>query len=288
MNKILVAGATGNTGSEIVKQLLEKGIQFKAMSRKKSKFQTIAAINRVEGDFADVSSLVLAFDGMESIYVAMPAHPDNEVWMNNVILASKKTGVKHIVKLSGMGVSSDAGSEIIRVHAKTDIMIIQSGLAYTLLRPNSFYQNIFNSISTIKRQGVIYSALSDSRLSFIDIRDVAAVAVKALTENGHDNKIYNLTGPEALSCFDIAIKIGSASGKDITCYPINKDHAKSEMLKAGVPEWRADKLSEILAWFAKGGYEAITSDVESVLGRLPYSFDGFLNEYKERFQFFPE
>ncbi|MFH2046541.1 MAG: SDR family oxidoreductase [Pseudomonadota bacterium] len=284
MNKILVTGATGNTGSEIVKQLLEKGVQFKAISRDKSKFKTIAGINWVEGNFADISSLVLAFKDVENIYVAMPAHPDNEVWINNIITASKKAGVLHIVKLSGMGVSLDAGSEIIRVHAKTDDMLMQSGLVYTLLRSNSFYQNIFASIPTIKNQSSIYSPLSDSKLSLIDIRDVAAVAVKALTENGHNNKIYNLTGPETLSYYDIAKKIGSAIGKDITYYPISKEQAKSSMLKAGVSEWRADKLSEIMAWFGKGGFEAINQDVESVLNRSAYSFDEFFNDYKKRFQ----
>nr|CBX30818.1 hypothetical protein N47_E43300 [uncultured Desulfobacterium sp.] len=204
--KILVAGATGNTGSEIVKQLLEKGIEFKAMSRKKSKGRTIAGVNWVDGDFADIGSLVSAFAGVKRIYIAMPAHPDNEAWINNAIIASKKAGVKHIIKLSGMGVSLDAGSEIIRVHARTDAMIMQSGLVYTLLRPNSFYQNIFASIPTIKKQGAVYSVMSDSKLSFIDIRDVAAVAVKALSETGHDNKTYNLTGPEALSYFNIVKK----------------------------------------------------------------------------------
>jgi len=283
VNKILVAGATGNTGSEILKQLLEKGVQFKAMSRDKSKFKNIAGINRVEGNFADISSLVLAFKDVENIYVAMPAHPDNEVWINNIISASKKAGVLHIVKLSGMGVSPDAGSEIIRVHAKTDDMLMQSGLVYTLLRSNSFYQNIFASIPTIKNQSSIYSPLSDSKLSLIDIRDVAAVAVKALTENGHNNKIYNLTGPETLSYYDIAKKIGSAIGKDITYYPISKEQAKLSMLKAGVSEWRADKLSEILEWFGKGGFEAISPDVESVLNRSAYRFDEFFNDYKIKF-----
>ncbi|MGB5158514.1 MAG: SDR family oxidoreductase [Desulfobacterales bacterium] len=283
MIKILVAGATGNTGSEIVKQLLEKGIEFKAMSRKKSKGRTIAGVNWVDGDFADIGSLVSAFAGVKRIYIAMPAHPDNEAWINNAIIASKKAGVKHIIKLSGMGVSLDAGSEIIRVHARTDAMIMQSGLVYTLLRPNSFYQNIFASIPTIKKQGAVYSVMSDSKLSFIDIRDVAAVAVKALSETGHDNKTYNLTGPEALSYFNIVKKTGFFTGKDIALYPISKNETKSAMLKAGVSEWRADKLSEILAWFAKGKYDAVTSDVESVLGRLPYSFNQFINEYKERF-----
>lgn len=284
MNKILVTGATGNTGSEIVKQLLEKGVQFKAMSRNKSKFKFKAKINWVEANFADISSLVLAFKDVESIYVAMPAHPDNEVWINNIITASKKAGVLHIIKLSGIRVSPDADSEIIRVHAKTDDMLMQSGLVYTLLRSNSFYQNIFASIPTIKNLSSIYVPLSDSRLSLIDIRDLSAVAVKVLTENGHSNKIYNLTGPETLSYFDIAKKIGSAIGKDITYYPIAKEEMKSAMLKTGVSEWRADKLSEILAWFGKGGFEAISPDVESLLKRPAYSFDEFLDAYKKSFQ----
>ena len=109
---------------------------------------------------------------MDRLYVAMPAHPDNEAWMGNVSSAAKNAGVRHIVKLSGMGASLDAGSDIIRVHAKTDALLKASGLAYTLLQPNSFYQNTFSAIPTIRSQGAIYMSLGDSRQSFIDIRDV--------------------------------------------------------------------------------------------------------------------
>ena len=283
MNKILVTAATGNTGSEVVKQLSGQGLQFKAMVRNPSKQGVLSGVEWIEGSFSDINSLSNAFSDIDSIYVAMPPHPENEGWIQNIISAAQLAKVKHIVKLSGMGAHIEAGSEIIRVHAKTDELIKASGVAYTLLQPNSFYQNTFTALSTIKGEGAIYLPLGDSKQSFSDIRDVAAVAIKALTESGHKNKTYRLSGPEALSFYDIAKKMGAAIGKEVTYIPISVEQMNAAMLDMGVPEWSADKISEIFGWFAQGGYETVTLDIENVLGRKPYSFDNFINEYKIQF-----
>ncbi len=282
--KLLITGATGNTGSEIVKQLAAQGTPCGALVRDKKKMDVISGIDWVEGDYTDTDSLIAAFKKTEGIYVAMPAHPDNELWMNNILEAAKKTSVSHIVKLSGMGANLNAGSEIVRVHAKTDDLIKESGIKYTLLQPNPFYQNTFSSIQTIKENDAIYMSLGDSKLSFIDIRDIAAVAVESLTNPEHDNRIYKLSGPEALSYYDFAKILSHSIGKEITYHPISDEAMKSGMLEAGIPEWGADKLSELFSWVAKGGHESIMHDVEAVLGRKPYSFERFVSDYKTMFQ----
>ena len=282
--KILVTGATGNTGGEVVRQLSAADTQFKAMVRDLGKTDNIKGVEWIAGTFDDKASLAKAFQGIDAIYVAMPPHPDNEKWIRNILDAAKESGVKQIVKLSGMGANADAGSEIIRVHARTDKLIIDSGIAYTILQPNSFFQNVFGSLQTIKDMGAIFLPLGDSMQSFIDIRDVAAVAVRALTQAGHENKVYKLSGPEPLSFNDIAGKLGKAIGKPVAYHPVSVEQAKAAMMQAGMPEWIADKLAEILGWFAKGGYEAVTSDVQQVLGRNPRSFDAFAADFKDAFK----
>ncbi len=282
--KLLITGATGNTGSEVVKQLTEQGTPCSALVTDKKKMDVVAGVNWVEGNYTDVDSLIAAFKEIEGIYVAMPAHPDNELWMNNILEAAKETGVKQVVKLSVMGANSDASSEIVRVHAKTDNLIKESGIKYTLLQPNPFYQNTFSSKHTIKENNAIYMSLGDSKLSFIDIRDIAAVAIESLTESDYENKVYKLSGPETLDYYDVAEILSRSIGKEVTYYPITDEAMKSGMLEAGVPEWGADKLSEIFSWFAKEGDGSVTHDVEIVLGRKPYSFEKFASDYKAMFQ----
>ncbi|MDJ0782629.1 MAG: SDR family oxidoreductase [Desulfosarcinaceae bacterium] len=283
METLLIAGATGNTGSEVVRQLSAAEIPFSALIRDRRKAPEIPNATWVEGNFTDRDSLAAAFDGHDRIYVAMPAHPDNAQWMHHLLDAAQSAGVRHVVKLSGMGANLAAGSEIIRVHAQTDALLKASGIAYTLLQPNSFYQNILSAIATIQAEGAIYISLGESRQSFIDIRDVAAVAVKALTEAGHAGKTYLLSGPEALSFHDLAEKVSKAIGKPVTYHPISDAQMQAGLLKAGLSEWEAEKLAEIFSWFAKGGYEAVTPDVESVLGRPPLRFDDFMTAHKHLF-----
>ena len=127
-------------------------------------------------------------------------------------------------------------------------------------------------------------SVGNAKQSFIDIRDIAAVAVKVLTESGHENKIYRLSGPEALSFDELARIIGDAIGKDVHYYPINDAQMKSGMIEAGLPEWGAEKISEIFNWVSRGGYEQVTTDVEEVLGRRPCSFTEFVDAHRDMFQ----
>lgn len=277
---ILVLGATGNTGAEVVKQLQAKGASFLAMVRNlqsASRLGLAPAQIRV-GDFYDVASLVQAMQGVSSVYLAMAAHPDNRQWVSNVLEAMKRSGASHLVKLSGMGAAETAGSEIIRTHAQTDRLVLSSGLTYTLLQPNSFYQNLFASVESIKATGQFFLPLREARQSVVDIRDVAAVAVAALTELGHDNKTYQLSGPEALTFSEQAAILSELAGKSIRYVAVSRSAAEQAMLAAGMDAWLAERLAEILDWFAEGHYDEVTDDVETVLGRPARTFRAFAEE----------
>ncbi|WP_375753838.1 SDR family oxidoreductase [Vibrio sp. HN007] len=278
---ILVLGATGNTGSEVVNQLKEKDVPFRVMVRSAAGAAPLG-LNEGQirlGNFDNVESMAEAMKGITHVYLAMTAHPDNQKWVANVLEAMSKSGAKHLVKLSGMGASTDAGSEIIRTHAITDEMVKKSGLDYTLIQPNSFYQNLFGSLETIKNMGQFFLPLGDAKQSVVDIRDVAAVAVAALTEEGHNGQTYLLSGPEALSSAEQAAIISKAADKEIQYIAVPKAAAEDAMKSSGMNEWLAIHLAEILDWFAQGSYAYVTDDVEKVLGRPARTFDAFAQEF---------
>lgn len=143
--EILVLGATGNTGSEVVKQLKEAGADFGIMARSADAANKLGLNpNQVRvSNYDDVEAMTKALEGVKKIYVAMPVHPSNQQWIENTVAAAKTAGVELIVKLSGMGAKADAGSEIIRTHVLTDDIVKESGIAYTIVQPNSFFQNLY-------------------------------------------------------------------------------------------------------------------------------------------------
>jgi uncharacterized protein YbjT (DUF2867 family) len=281
MMEILVLGATGNTGSEVVKQLKEVGADFGVMARSAdaaSKLDLNPNQVRVS-NYDNVETMTKALEGVKKIYVAMPAHADNKQWIENTITAAKAAGVELIVKLSGMGAKADAGSEIIRTHVVTDDMVKDSGIAYTIVQPNSFFQNLYGSLPTINAMGQFFLPLAQAKQSVVDIRDVAAVIVTALAQPGHENQTYLLSGPESLTFAEQAEVLTEVSGKQIEYVDVPKEAAEAAMKEAGMDDWTAEKLAEIMAWFAEGHYATVTDTVERVTGQKPRTFRAFAEEF---------
>jgi len=278
---ILVLGATGNTGSAIVNQLKEKEADFSILTSNKD---SAAALELREdqirvGDFADIPSLVAAMNGVSRIYLVMPMHPNTVEWVSNVITAAKQADVQHIVKQSGLNASVSATSQIISDHAATDELIKDSGLTFTLIQPNSFFQNHYGNLATINSDGQFYAPLGNSSHSIVDMNDVASVAVAALTEQGHENKIHRITGSESLSSAEQAKRLSEASGKEITFVDIPKESLEEALNGMGMDSWTSEKIAEMLAWFAaEKGYSEVYNTVEEVLGRKPRSFSDFAVE----------
>lgn len=278
--KILVLGATGNTGSVILKQLKEKRSDFSIMttSRDNSESLGLLAEQVRTGNYDDVPSMVAAMEGINRIYLVMPMHPDMIAWVKNVIAAAKKANVKHIVKQSGLSANSSAKSQIVRDHAVSDLLIKESGIDYTLIQPNSFFQNLYGNLPTINAEGCFYLPLGEAPLSLVDINDVAGVAVAALTEEGHAGKTHLITGAEALTSSEQAKLLSEASGKTITYVNVPQEAVANALKEAGMGEWLSENLAEMLAWFAEGNYGQVTDTIQTVLGREPRAFADFAKE----------
>jgi uncharacterized protein YbjT (DUF2867 family) len=141
-------------------------------------------------------------------------------------------------------------------------------------------QNIINySGETIRTQNAFYGSEGDGRVSQIDIRDVAAVAVKALTEDGHVGNTYTLTGPQALTNSEAAQILSDTLGREIRFVNLPPAKLKEALLSAGVPEWNADALLDLQRLYREGKAATVTRDVNRVLGREPISYAQFSHDY---------
>jgi uncharacterized protein YbjT (DUF2867 family) len=275
--KILVTGATGTTGGEVVRQLAAAGISARALVRDLGKVDSRAtpSIEFVVGDLGDAKSLASAMHGIEAIYLNIVPGPDALAQIDNAIAAAKIAGVSSIVKLSGLNASADSPSAIIRMHSEADDRVRASGLGYTILRANSFHQNILGQLEGIKTNSAFYLPLGDARQSLIDVVDIAAVAILAMTGDAHRNQTYDLTGPESLTFADVAASLSRARGKPVTYVPITRDQFEETLRGYGTPAAAASSVGELFDAFASGIYANVTDDLPKILGRAPRSFDDF-------------
>jgi uncharacterized protein YbjT (DUF2867 family) len=169
-------------------------------------------------------------------------------------------------------------------HGEVEDMLKASGLAYTMLQPNTFMQNLLGAAQTIAAQGTIYQSVGDARASFVDTRDVALVAARVLTGEGHEGKSYVITGPEALSYHDVAAKLSEATGRRVTYVPVSPEEFRAGALAQGLPEWLAEALGLLNETFASGKWAVATEVVREVGGREPRTFGQFARDYAAAFR----
>ncbi len=276
-HKILVTGATGTTGGEVVRQLMAAGQPARALVRDASKIDAdgFGGIQFVTGDLSDLASLSAAMEGIEAVYLNVVPGPDALTQVDNVIAAAKNAGVPAIIKLSGYLASAASPSAIIRMHSEADDHVRASGLGYTILRANSFYQNILGQMASIKANGTFALPLGDAHQSLIDVADIAAIAILAMTTDTLRNKSFDLTGPESLTFADVAERLSHVRGTPVTYVPITRDQFEATLRSYGTPAQAASDVGELFDAFASGIYADVTDDVAKILGRQPRSFDAF-------------
>ncbi len=282
---ILITGATGNNGQELVRQLTALGERVRAFVRTLATAQHLAGpnIELAAGDFDHPESLDTALHGVERMFLLTPVAEHGARWQRTAIEAAQRAGVKHLVKFSGMGADARADAELLRLHGETDDMLRTSGVPFTIVRPNSFHQNMLASADTIKTQGVFYWPLKHAAQSTVDIRDIGAVAAAIFTSSGHEGKTYVLTGPEALTFHQVAEKLSLVLGRQIRYVDVPLSAAADEMRKSGMPEWNVRAVSDLLRYFASGAAATVTDTIPRLLGRPAISFERFAQDYRTTF-----
>jgi uncharacterized protein YbjT (DUF2867 family) len=282
---ILIAGATGTNGREILRILKERGIPARALVRDPARAADIAAMGfeLAEGDLSDPASLAAALRGIRAFVLLTPVSQQALTLTETALAAAREANVGDVVRFSGLGASPSSPAEIIRIHGMSDAALIASGLNFTILRPNGFFQNLLHQAQPIREMGMFFLPLGDSRQSHVDVRDIAEAAANILIESHHAGKIYEITGPEALSCEDMAASLSAATGRTIRYQPVPVEAAAASMLEMGLPEWDARAIAELQGLFATGWAEATKPDLETLLGRPPRRFADFARDFAGAF-----
>jgi uncharacterized protein YbjT (DUF2867 family) len=283
---ILLTGTTGVTGTEIVKQLMPLGVPVRALARDSDKAKTVLPpeVEIVQGDLDEPETLTPALAGVEKAFLLSPGHPRHVELQGNFIEAAKRAGTRHVVKYSAAGAAADSPMRLGRWHAETERQLEQSGLSYTHLRPTMFMQNFVRFFAqSIAADGRFYAPMGDGRVPLVDVRDIAAVAVKVLTEPGHQGQTYLITGPEALSFEEAAAQLSMALERTITYVDVTPEGAKAGMIAAGLPEVLADALLEVYAYFREGRAAPPTDIIRRIAKKEPITFDRFARDYASAF-----
>ncbi len=273
MSRILVVGASGTVGSELARLLAAQGESVvKVTSRLPS------AADQVRVDIVSRAGLHDAFESVDRAFLlSPPGHANQYELLAPLIDEARARGLQKVVLMSAMGANADDNSPLRRAEKQLEA----SGLPYNIIRPNWFMQN-FNTfwIQGILQQGKIFLPVGTAKGSFIDARDIAAVAAKLLTSDSFTNRDFDLTGPAALDHDTVGAILSRETDRTITFQDIPPAAMLDGLLGAGVPRAYAEFLVLILGFFKAGYSERTTDAVAQILGRAPGTFEQYAMDYR--------
>jgi len=276
---IIVTGAGGTVGREVVAKLRETDAPLRACfnSASKAAEARAAGIDAAVLDYTRPESLAPAIAGGTALFLLSP--PGRTELESNALAAARAAGIRRIVKLSAWGARAE-GYFFARAHHAIEREIEQSGFAFTFLRPNGFMQNSLTAYApTVKKEEAFYAPAGDARVSFIDVRDVGRVAARVLVGSGHAGKAYGLSGPEAPTHAEIAEKLSRALGKTVRYVDVPDDTYQRALESSGLEAGYARAIVDVYGYRRRGEAAAVLPDVERITGRRPNDFDCFLRDH---------
>ncbi len=281
MSKVLVVGATGNVGRKLVALLVQKDETVKAATRSPEEYEAVSdKIEAVRFDYGQPETFDGALADVDRLFMlAMPADTEADKHLIPFIDAAQAAGVRRVVLMTAMGVDQAEGAPLWKVEQHLQ----GSGVAYTILRPNWFMDNFTTGFiqPMIVESKAIYLPAGEAKSSFIAAQDIAGVAAEALTDAGHQNQGYTLTGSEALTYHEAAQILSEASGETIQYVPISDEAMRENMSQAGFPEDGLDYFSALFEAVRAGYAAPISPTVEAVLGRPPMTLRAFAEAHAE-------
>lgn len=289
----LVTGANGTLGKAVLNEVAQDsagtGESYRAMYRSPVEAAKAPAdTETVIADFSKKETLPPALEGVHSVYLVCSPVPQLIELEWNMIDACVAADVGHIVLSSALG-AREFRKSFPSWHRTVEDKLKSTKISYTILRPNMFHQNVLTYFApAIRTQGLFHASMGNAGVSFLDVRDVAAVAAKALAGGEHSGKTYELNGPEALSYWELAGKISTHSGLSVQYVDIPAESHRKAMLERGMPEWQAEALLDLQAYYVKGKGAKVDNLLEQLLGRAPITMDQFLAEFAHEFRPQPE
>ena len=280
---ILITAAGGKVGRHVVAQLAQKKVPARAGFHTQAAASAIrdGGIDPVVIDFENPESVAAAFRGIDTLFLVTPGSPDQGRHEELLLAEAKKVGIKRIVKLSGKP-ADHVTVGFARWNREAEERIKKTDVPSTILRANYFMQNLFGNAEQIKK-GAFTNGPAGKRIALVDARDIAAMAVAALTEEGHAGKTYEVNGPERLDGYQQAAAISSALARTVAYVDVSAADFAAQLKSFGLPSWLIDAFSAAAADTSDPGPQS-SADVERVLHRKPGTLAQFVKENSAAFQ----
>jgi len=282
---ILLSGATGRVGSAASMTLNQAGVPFRVLVRDPDRFALKDAenIELVQGDLEDPDDVTAAMKDVDKALLLMSNSPAQADIEKQFALIAERMGVRHLVKISSMEASAQTSATLPMLHYDSEQMIQSLNLTWTFLRPNFYMQNMLMYSASISEAGVFALPLGDAKTAMVDARDVGAVVAAVLQEDGHQNKIYQLTGSELINFDEVAERMLTVLGKPVAYQKQTADEFRTVLENFIQSQWQLDAVCELFAEIADGSLEQMSGDVERLLGRAPISLTQFTRDFSTAF-----
>jgi uncharacterized protein YbjT (DUF2867 family) len=271
---ILVTGATGNVGGEVVRALVDGGQPARALVRAPAD----VPVEQVVGDLDEPDTLGPALDGVRGVFL-LPGHRD----MPGLLSRMRRAGVQRVVLLSSPAtVATDTRNAISEFMIRSETAVRESGLAWTFLRPNAFMSNALRWLPQLRAGDVVRDAFGDVPIASVDPYDIAAVAVRALLDPGHEERVHQLSGPERLRPAERLAVLAEVLRRDLRFHALTDEEARADMT-GRVPEPYIDAF---FSFYGDGTLDEsrIYPTVEQVTGRPPRTFAQWAQAHADDFR----
>ena len=277
---ILLTGATGKTGSATAKALNDRGIKFRALIRNEEKREEIESLGGevVIGSIENKEAVDQSMVDIEAALILLPNSENQLSLEKQLVDSAKQAGANRVVKMSSIEATPDATSPIPKLHLESEEYIKQSGLNWTMIKPNFYMQNLLASAGTIKDQGKIFLPMGEGKTGMIDTTDVGKVLAKVLSEDGHESMNHEITGPEILSFYEVAEIFSQGLGKQVDYVDVPLGAYKETLGQFLTNQWHLDAVIDLFKGIADGGIEEKTDTYSELMGESPKSLSEFISE----------
>ncbi|UCH64431.1 MAG: NmrA family NAD(P)-binding protein [Ignavibacterium sp.] len=285
--KVLVIGGTGTVGSQTVAQLLNRGTDVRVMTSKEENLQKLPkGVEGVVGNLHNEESLSKAFDGIDRVFIITPVSQTETEEGLAAVKAARNAGVKRIVYLSVHRLEDIQEAPHFSSKIPIENAIKSSGIEYTILRPNSFFQNDYWFQQPMLEYGIYPNPIGNKGVSRVDVLDIAEAASNALMEDGFTGKTYSLVGPNINTADDTAATFSKYLGKEIK-YSGDDLDAWGTSAKQMMPDWMVNDFKIMFKHFQDKGFIATDEDhiqTMEILHRKPHTFDSFAKNLSEQWK----
>ena len=279
---ILITGATGLNGTALLSEFKRHNEPVRLLVRTAEDAATIEAsvnVQVVVGDMLKPETLKDALKDIDKTVLISSADPFTMAETQiSFIDAAKEAGIKHIVKLSCLNPDKNSPARFVRMHAEIEEHLEKSGMAWTHIRPAHFMQMYLLNAPTIITQDSFFVPMADAYVAPTDVHDIAKVFYAVLMSDGHEGKVYEMSGPESIAMNDIAAKLSKTLGRTISYVDVAPEQFRDQAVSAGLPEQLADAINELYAERRKGSEATVLNETHKLFGIQPTTFTEFIDQ----------